>query len=74
MSPSGGVGAVAALNDAAALAQIIADEQGALSVELIEKFEQMMKKFAGACLRRSFVAEEKMLNMPAAERCKTVDL
>ena len=74
MSPSGGVGAVAALNDAATLAQIIADEQGALSVESIRNFEQIMKNFAGACLRRSFVAGEKMLNTPPAERCKTVDL
>ena len=74
MSPSGGVGAVAALNDAVTLAQIIVDERGVLSVESIGKFEQMMKNFAGACLRRSFVAGEKMLNTPPAERCKTVDL
>lgn len=74
MSPSGGVGAVAALNDAAALAQIIADDQGSPSVESIEKYEQMMREFASACLRRSFTAGEKMLNMPAAEKCKMVDL
>ena len=74
MSPSGGVGAVAALNDAAALARIITDEQGVLSVESIQNYEQMMKEFAGACLRRSFIAGEKMLNTPPAERCKIVDL
>ncbi len=74
MSPSGGVGAVAALNDAAALAQIIAEKRGVLSVESIGKFEQMMKDFAGACLRRSFIAGEKMLNTPPAEGCKKADL
>ena len=73
MSPSGGVGAVAALNDAATLAQIIADEQGVLSVESVGEYEQQMRSFAGACLRRSFIAGEKMLNTPSAERCKTVN-
>lgn len=72
MSPSGGVGAVAALHDAVNLAQII-DEQG-VSVESIRQFERRMKEFAGACLRRSFTAGKKMLNTPPAGSCKTVDL
>ena len=46
MSPSGGLGAVAALNDAAALAQIIANEQGVLSVPSGLKFERAMRNFA----------------------------
>ena len=74
MSPSGGVGAVATADGVANLAQIIADKQGVLSVESIGKFEQMVKHFAGLCLRRSSVAGEKMLNTPPAERYKTVDL
>ena len=69
MSPSSGVGAVAALNDAAALDQIIADE---LSVESVGEYEQLIRNFAGACLRRSFIAGE-MLNTPPAEKYKTVD-
>ena len=72
MSPSSGVGAVAALNDAAALAQIIADEQGVLSVESVGEYEQLIRNFAAACLRRSFIAGE-MLNTPPAEKYKTVD-
>ena len=73
MSPSGGVGAVAALNDTVALAQIIADEQGVLSVESVGEYKQLMRNFAGACLRRSIIAGEKMLNTPPVEKCKTVD-
>ena len=73
MSPSSGIGAVAALNDATALAQIIADEQRVLSVESVGEYEQLMRNFAGACLRRSFITGEKMLNTPPAEKYKTVD-
>ena len=74
MSPSGGVGAVAAPSGAVTLAQIIADGQGVLCVESVGKSEQIMKQFAGACPRRNFIAGEKMLNTPPAERWKTVDL
>ena len=62
MPPSGGVGAVAALNDAVVLSQIIA-EQG-ISVQSIGKFEQIMRGFAEVCIKRSYAAGAKMLNMP----------
>jgi 2-polyprenyl-6-methoxyphenol hydroxylase-like FAD-dependent oxidoreductase len=65
MSPSGGVGAVAALNDASVLAQIIAEE--GISVQSIGKFEQIMRGFAEVCIKRSYVAGERMLNMPPYE-------
>lgn len=72
MSPSGGVGAVAALNDATALAQIVAEEE--ISVASIGKFEEISRAFAVACIRRSFAAGEKLLNTPPFHQCKEVDL
>ena len=74
MSPSGGVGAVAAINDAAALAQVIADQQGVPSVHSVSKIEQTIRYSARVCLRRSFAAGEKMLNTMPAEKCNTVTL
>lgn len=61
MSPSGGVGAIAALNDAAVLSQIIAEE--GISAQSIGKFEQIMRGFAEVCIKRSYAAGEKMLNI-----------
>ena len=74
MSPSGGVGAVAALHDAVVLAKIVADGHGVMSIDSVSNFERQMKEFAGVCLRRSFLAGEKMLNTPPAERCRSVYL
>ena len=62
MSPTGGVGASAALNDAATLAAIIV-ERG-VSSQSVNQYEQAMKGFTEVCLRRSCVAGEKMLGLP----------
>ncbi|OCL05430.1 FAD/NAD(P)-binding domain-containing protein [Glonium stellatum] len=62
MSPSGGVGAVAALNDAFELMRAITHE--GISTESISRYEQRMKGFAEVCIRRSNAAGAKMLDLP----------
>lgn len=62
MSPTGGVGAVAALNDAVLLSKIISEE--GVSINSIRKFEDRMREFAGVCIRRSMLAGSKMLDLP----------
>ena len=74
MSPSGGIDAVAALNDAVSLTQIIVENNGDIDVVSVERFERVMRKFASACLRRSFLAGEKMLNAPSAKSCSSEEL
>ncbi|TVY65608.1 Zeaxanthin epoxidase-chloroplastic-like protein [Lachnellula suecica] len=71
MSPSGGVGAVATLNDVFELTRIIESE--GVSEASIGKFEGAMRGFAKVCIGRSFLAGEKMLSMPSAAECKEVD-
>ena len=64
MSPTGGVGAVAALNDAVLLSKIISEE--GVSTSSIRKFEDGMREFAAVCIRRSLLAGYQMLDLPAA--------
>lgn len=62
MSPAGGVGAVAALNDAATLAKIIHDE--GVSISSIKTFEDAMREYSRICIVRSMMAGSKMLDLP----------
>ncbi len=59
MSPSGSVGAVTALVDGANLARTIVTE--GISAEAIGRFEQSMRDFAGAKIRRSYMGGRKLL-------------
>ncbi|ESZ99283.1 hypothetical protein SBOR_0324 [Sclerotinia borealis F-4128] len=70
MSPSGGVGAVATLHDAATLAQIISEE--GITQTSIGKFEEAMRSFATVCIQRSFVGGAKLMKTPLAEECNTI--
>ena len=71
MSPSGGVGAVAALNDSIELAQIIGCE--GVNIESVGRFEAKMRSFASICIQRTLRAGEAMLRSPALGKCKKVD-
>jgi 2-polyprenyl-6-methoxyphenol hydroxylase-like FAD-dependent oxidoreductase len=64
MSPAGGVGAVAALNDAFELARTI--EMEGVSSASISKFEQQMRDFAERLLQRTNTAGMQMLGVSLA--------
>ncbi|GAD98674.1 hypothetical protein SS1G_05679 [Paecilomyces variotii No. 5] len=72
MSPCGGVGAVAALNDAHALMKTISEE--GISEASIGKYEEKMREFAKFCIRRSYEVGGKMVAVPDFEKCIKVDL
>ncbi|KAJ9212374.1 hypothetical protein DTO166G4_6005 [Paecilomyces variotii] len=72
MSPCGGVGAAAALNDAYALVKIICEE--GVSGTSIGKYEERMREFAKVCIQRSYEVGGKMVAVPAFEECAKVDL
>lgn len=59
MSPSGGVGAVAAIYDACLLAKIVSEESS--SIDSIRRYEKGMREFAKVCIRRSGEAGARML-------------
>ncbi|KAI0856135.1 cercosporin toxin biosynthesis protein [Xylaria cubensis] len=67
MSPSGGVGAVTALVDGANLAKTIATK--GISTESIGDFEQAMREFAGANVRRSYHGGRKMFGQKPFDQC-----
>ncbi|KAF4592447.1 cercosporin toxin biosynthesis protein [Ophiocordyceps camponoti-floridani] len=62
MSPAGGVGATATLEDAILLGDIISDK--GVSSESISSFEQRMRESASAYIRRSLLAGNKFLDLP----------
>lgn len=72
MSPSGGVGAVAAVHDSYALVNILKED--GISVSSISKFEDQMRAFSSVCLERSFRAGDRLIKAPFANECKTVNL
>jgi 2-polyprenyl-6-methoxyphenol hydroxylase-like FAD-dependent oxidoreductase len=72
MSPAGGVGAVAALYDSAALAEIIRED--GVSQTSIGNYETKMREFSDVCIRRSYRGGGRLLNMPAFETCSLVDI
>ncbi|KAF2787639.1 FAD/NAD(P)-binding domain-containing protein [Melanomma pulvis-pyrius CBS 109.77] len=64
MSPTGGVGAVAALNDACELVRCV--ETGLVNKSAIAGFEHRMREFARACVRRTNEAGRRMLDLSPA--------
>lgn len=71
MSPTGGVGAVTALRDAALLTRTLAE--AGLSVASIGSYESAMRVYAGANIRRSFAAGKRFFNMPPFESCEGIN-
>lgn len=65
MSPAGGVGAVAALNDAILLTTILRDE--GINMSSIKKFEDAMRQSAATWIHRSMMAGSVMLDLPAVQ-------
>lgn len=72
MSPSGGVGAVTAIRDAALLARTLT-EQG-ISAEAIGKYEAEMRGYAKKSIERSYFGGKKLFAQPPFEQCPTLDL
>lgn len=67
MSPCGGVGAVTALVDGANLAKTITTK--GISIESIGEFEQTMREFAGANIRRSYMGGRKLFGQRPFAEC-----
>lgn len=63
MSPTGGVGAVAALHDAVQLLRTISED--GVTASSNKKFEDSMRDFARICIRISMLAASEMLDLPA---------
>ena len=72
MPPSGAVGAVAALHDAAMLARKLVED--GMGVESINAYEKETREYAGAGIKRSLKAGEQLWNQPLFEECKEVKL
>ncbi|KAF2172651.1 hypothetical protein M409DRAFT_62405 [Zasmidium cellare ATCC 36951] len=71
MSPCGGVGAMTALCDAAALAKII---KAGLTTELMGKFEAEMRKRAWKSIKRSEIGSKKMFGQKDLVDCPPFQL
>ncbi|KAK1751943.1 cercosporin toxin biosynthesis protein [Echria macrotheca] len=67
MSPCGGVGAVTALVDGANLAKTIVNQ--GITAESIGAFEQSMREFSGANIRRSYIGGRKLFGQRPFEEC-----
>ncbi|PFH60832.1 hypothetical protein XA68_10239 [Ophiocordyceps unilateralis] len=65
MSPAGGVGAVATLEDALLLADVITDE--GVTPASMARFEQCMRDSASVYIRRSLLAGSRFLDLPYSE-------
>jgi 2-polyprenyl-6-methoxyphenol hydroxylase-like FAD-dependent oxidoreductase len=72
MSVCGGVGAVAALNDAHTLVKVISEE--GVSISSIGKYEEKMRDFAKVCIQRSYEVGRELLAVPDFQKCRKVDL
>lgn len=72
MSPCGGVGAVSAIRDAAALAKIIADE--GITAASIGKYEDQMRKHASVAIQRSYFVGKRMFAQLPFEQCEVMEI
>lgn len=69
MSPSGGVGAAAALKDAVALTQALSGP-GGISLSSIKEYEGRMRLAAKAAVERSFRGGKMFYGQPPLEACR----
>ncbi|KAI9877883.1 MAG: hypothetical protein M1830_002512 [Pleopsidium flavum] len=72
MSPTGGVGANTALQDAANLSKLLAED--GISSTSIGRYEEIMRSYAQAGIERSYFGGKKMFGQQPFEECKPVDL
>jgi 2-polyprenyl-6-methoxyphenol hydroxylase-like FAD-dependent oxidoreductase len=70
MSPTGGVGAITAIRDAAELGSVLAEQH--LSAESIGAYERKMREYAAVYIQRSFAGGRKITNQPPFENCAEV--
>jgi len=71
MSPTGGVGANTAINDAAILCQVLVE--GGITKESIGKYEEKMRKVAKRAIEKSYNRGKKLYNHPPFDECKRLD-
>lgn len=72
MSPSGGVGAAAAIKDAVALTKALTGPDG-ISLASIKAYETTMRAVARASIERSFRGGRMIYGQPPLERCRVLE-
>ncbi|KAL5348234.1 hypothetical protein ACLOAV_006715 [Pseudogymnoascus australis] len=72
MSPSGGVGAVTALRDAALLSNTIS--KFGISASSIGEYEETMRGYAQASIERSYFGGKKMIGQEPFAKCKPLQI